>query len=89
VRTSAKGMRVLQDGAKLLATDCPAILRGFEMTGRTIRFDLYAEPRKVTITFFGLKPDSTYTIELSGSRFQATSNAKGTLRVEYGDGAAG
>jgi len=85
VRTGAKGIHVLQDGAKLLATDCPAILRGFEMTGRTIRFDLYAEPREVTITFFGLKPNSAYTVELSGSRFQATSNAKGTLRVEYGN----
>ena len=82
VRTDPKRMIVLKDGAKLLATNCPAILRAFEARGRMIRFDLYSDRPEVKITFFGLKPNSTYTIELSGSRFTAQSDANGTLHVE-------
>jgi hypothetical protein len=85
VQCASKGMVVLEDGAKLLATDCPAILRGFEKRGRTIRFDLYADAPGVRITFFGLKPGAEHTIELSGSRFTASSSSTGTLRVDYGE----
>ena len=83
VQTGPSGMTVLRDGAKLLATDGPAILRAFDVTGRTIRFDLYADRPALKITFFGLKPGRAYTIVLSGSEFKAQSDARGTLLVEY------
>jgi len=83
IRTGPNGMTVLRDGAKLLTTSGPAILRGFEMRGRTVRFDLYSSKPAVTITLFGLKPDTPHTVVLSGSPFKAQSNAKGTLRIQY------
>jgi putative isomerase len=83
VRTSAKGLVVERDGRKLLTTDRPAILRRVEIKARTVRFDLYCAGPEIRITFFGLKPNAAYAIELSGSRLAAETNAGGVLRVDY------
>lgn len=85
VRTGPNGMTVVKDGSTLLSTSVPVILRSFGMRGRTITFDLYAESDEVNVTFYGLRPNTAYTIILSGTGFTASSSAKGTLRVVYVD----
>ncbi|MBN1917085.1 MAG: hypothetical protein JW889_04170 [Verrucomicrobia bacterium] len=85
VRTGPKGMTVIENGARLLSTDAPVVLRSFQRRGRTISFDLYAAAGEVQITFFGLKPNTVHTIALSGTRLECSSNARGTLRVAYVD----